>query len=64
MNLAHFLIEVMIKIEGLIIEFRGIHITVVHITRSMGYVDRNMAAIYSALTGNQHRMLDDVIQIG
>ena len=46
---------------GLIIELTGIPMTVVNMTNSVGYLERNIAETKIALAGNQHIMLDKVI---
>jgi hypothetical protein len=48
---------------GLIMELRGVTATVVHMTKSVGYVGRNIEIKYMILDGNQHIMLDIVIII-
>ena len=47
--------------QGFIIELMGNPITIVQITKSIGYVERNIAEMKTHPAGNQQRILDVVI---
>ena len=44
--------------DGLTREFMGKTDTVVHITTLTGYLDKNIAVMYTQLAGIQHKILD------